>query len=425
MLRLAATFIKEVKMLLVDKTGVTILFVMPVLLVVIMTLIQHEAYKSLTQSGIPVLLVNKDNDSLGTSLENGFKKFTFCELTIDHGEKYKTTADIKNKMVNGDFLVALVIPQNATKVLREIVGSIVARLFNEDKSQNPAPDQVDIEIIIDPTASRSFVIAITSQLKEFITSIKTKVLIDILGQKIATLIQSDKKPKLPSTDFFVYKENYALRDAEKTYQPNAVQHNIPAWAIFSIFFIVLPLAGSIINERSEGLFIRMRTVPGSYLSILSGKLFVYFIVALIQFVLIILLGKYGLPCLGLPVLDIGPHISALVALTCALALAAVSYGLLIGTLFDTPQQSAVFGGISILIMSAIGGIWVPLNIMPRFMQTISSMSPLNWALMGYYELFIKGGGWEAIQLQVLKLADFFMVALLLSYKLYKMKTQAK
>ena len=39
-----------------------------------MTLIQHAAYKSLTQSGIPVLLVNNDNDSLGVSIEKGFKK---------------------------------------------------------------------------------------------------------------------------------------------------------------------------------------------------------------------------------------------------------------------------------------------------------------------------------------------------------------
>jgi ABC-2 type transport system permease protein len=226
---------------------------------------------------------------------------------------------------------------------------------------------------------------------------------------------------MPTKDFFVYDENYAVREGKKTYQPNSVQHNIPAWAIFSIFFIVLPLAGSIINERSEGLFIRMRTFPGSYLSILSGKLFVYFMVALIQFCLVLVVGKYILPLLGLPVLDIGTHLFALIALTITLALAAVGYGLLVGTIFNTPQQSAVFGGISILIMSALGGIWVPLNIMPHFMQTISSLSPLNWALMGYYELFIKGGDWAAIQFQVLKLMVFFIAALAISYRLYKLK----
>lgn len=419
--RLISTFIKEFKILIVDKTGITILFVMPVLLVFIMTLIQHQAYKSLSQSGIPVLLVNKDNDSLGIALENGFKKFSICELTVDHGETYKTSADIKKRIVDGEFLVALVIPKDATNVLRGNVQEMVDTFFDQKKpGQQPSP-QVKIEIIVDPTASKSFLMAINSGLKELIASIKTKVLFQIMGDKIAVLLESEKKAPLPEKDFFVYEEGFALREGKETYQPNAVQHNIPAWAIFSIFFIVLPLAGSIIYERTEGLFIRMRTFPGSYLSILSGKLFVYFLVALLQFAMIIVLGKFIMPLIGLPSLDIGTHWFTLTALTIMLSLSSVSYGLLVGTLFNTPQQSAVFGGISILIMSALGGIWVPVNIMPPVMQTISSLSPLNWALTGYYELFIKGGDWYAIQNQIIKLGVFFILCTTISYRLYKLK----
>ncbi len=421
MRRLIATFIKEFKILIVDKTGITILFVMPVMLVFIMTLIQFEAYKSLTQSGIPVLLVNNDNGSLGLSLEKGFKKFSICKLTVDHGEKYKNSEDIKKRIVDGEFIVALVIPKGATNVLRDNVGEMTNSFFDKEKTTKQIATQVKIEVIVDPTASKSFVMAISSGLKEFIASVKTKVLFQIMGEKIAQLLDSDTKAVLPEQDFFVYDESYAVRNSGKTYEPNAVQHNIPAWAIFSIFFIVLPLAGSIINERSEGLFIRMRTFPGNYLSILSGKLFVYFFVAIIQFVMIMLLGKFVMPMLGLPVLDIGTHWFALTTLTIMLSLAAVSYGLLIGTLFSTPQQSAVFGGISILILSALGGIWVPVNLMPPIMQTISSVSPLNWALVGYYELFIKGGDWQAIQFQVLKLALFFIFSITVSYQLYKSK----
>ena len=420
MYRLLATCIKECKLLIADKTGIAILFVMPILLVVIMTLIQNEAYKSLTESSIPVLLVNNDNDSLGLSLEKGFKEYSICELTLDHGQKYKTSADIKKQMVEGKFLIALVIPKNATTILRGDVENIMNGLIDKSKSTNKNLGQVNIEIIIEPTANKAFVVAITSRVKEFMGAVKTKVLFEIMSEKIASLLDSKEKMTMPTKDFFAYNENYAVRD-NKLYQPNAIQHNIPAWAIFSIFFIVLPLAGSIINERSEGLFIRMRAFPGSYLSILSGKLFVYFIVALAQFAMVLLVGKYMLPLLGLPVLDIGTHLFALITLTITLSLAAVGYGLLVGTIFNTPQQSAVFGGISILIMSALGGIWVPLNIMPHFMQTISSFSPLNWALMGYYELFIKGGDWYAVQFQLLKLTLFFVCSMAISYRLYKIK----
>ena len=125
--------------------------------------------------------------------------------------------------------------------------------------------------------------------------------------------------------------------------------------------------------------------------------------------------------MGLPVLDIGNHIYALVVLTFSVAITAVGYGFFIGTIFDTPQQTAIFGGISILIMSALGGIWVPLNIMPKTMQLIANISPLNWALKGYYELFIKAGGWHEIQGQVLKLGLFFILSVGLSYYFYQLK----
>lgn len=424
MYRLKATFIKEYKLLSVDKTGITILFIMPVFLVFVMTLIQQQAYKSMSQSGVPVLLVNRDRDSLGTAVERGFSNFPVAQLTVDHGERFPNEDAIKKEIIKGKYTVALYIPANATKILEQNVEGIMSKMFNKDLAVAATSSKVEIGIIIDPTANKSMVIAVSGRLKQYLADVKTNVLFNIMGNKIAGMMHAEIKGGMPQEDIFSYKENYAFRDNRTSYEPDAVQHNIPAWAIFSIFFIVLPLGGGIINERSEGLFIRMRTLPGSYLSLQSGKLLAYFFIALIQFMLVILLGVYLLPLVGLPVLNIGPHLIPLVLLTMVLALAAVGYGLFIGTLFDTPQQSAVFGGISVLIMSALGGIWVPMNIMPEVMQKISSCSPLNWALRGYYELFIKGGDWHAIQGEVIKLLVFFFVCLAVSYRLFKHKTSS-
>ncbi len=33
---------------------------------------------------------------------------------------------------------------------------------------------------------------------------------------------------------------------------NSVQHNVPAWSIFAMFFIVIPIAGNMIREREDG-----------------------------------------------------------------------------------------------------------------------------------------------------------------------------
>jgi ABC-2 type transport system permease protein len=31
--------------------------------------------------------------------------------------------------------------------------------------------------------------------------------------------------------------------------PNSVQHNVPAWALFAIFFIVVPLSINLVKEK--------------------------------------------------------------------------------------------------------------------------------------------------------------------------------
>ncbi len=417
--RLLATLIKELHILRRDKTGIALLFIMPLCLVFLMTLIQHEAYKSLNETGIPVLFVNHDNDSLGLAIEQGFNHTTLFQLSTDHGEKYSELSAVKKTVLDGEYLVAVIVPEGATEILRQDIGNIMDHFFEGTPLTEEEMAQVEIEIIVDPIARKSFVVAITGGLKEFIASIKTRVIFQLMAERMVEFSPEGSELSIPETDFFVFNEDYALEDDK--FQPNAVQHNIPAWAIFSMFFIVIPLAVSIINERTEGLYIRLRTFPGNYLSILSGKLLVYFLVAVLQFVVILQVGMHIMPLLGLPALNVGENNFALSIMVLAVSMAAVGYALLVGTLFDTSAQSSIFGGISILLMAAIGGIWVPVNIMPDIMQKLSEVSPLNWALTGFYELFIKGGGWKEIQIHVLKLALFFIISLGLAYRLYILK----
>ena len=52
--------------------------------------------------------------------------------------------------------------------------------------------------------------------------------------------------------------------------------------------------------------------------------------------------------------------------------------LLIGQVARTDQQAAIFGSISVVILSALGGIWIPMFVMPHAMQIVCHLSPLNW-----------------------------------------------
>jgi ABC-2 type transport system permease protein len=122
-------------------------------------------------------------------------------------------------------------------------------------------------------------------------------------------------------------------------------------------------------------------------------------------------GLYFLPMLGLPTLVLGNSFWGISILTLATALAATGYGVLVGTLASTEQQGAIMGSLSILLLSALGGIWVPTYVMPESMRSISSVSPLNWSLDGYYNLFLRGSGVLAILTDAMKLFVFFIATM--------------
>jgi ABC-2 type transport system permease protein len=213
-----------------------------------------------------------------------------------------------------------------------------------------------------------------------------------------------------NTQIITYKEIYASQTMGEIV-PNAVQHNVPAWTIFAMFFIVLPLAGSMVKEKMEGSIVRLHTMPSSFLLLINGKIIVYVVVCLIQFVLMMSVGLFFLPMLGLPVLDLGNSALGIFVISLATAFAATGFGVMMGTIAKTEQQGAIMGALSILLLSAIGGVWVPTYVMPDTMRQLSVLSPLNWSLDGFYDLLLRGAGVRSVIPGAIKLILFFLITM--------------
>jgi ABC-2 type transport system permease protein len=43
----------------------------------------------------------------------------------------------------------------------------------------------------------------------------------------------------------------------------------------------------------------------------------------------------------------------------------------------------------------VGGMMVPISIMPAFMQTLARFTPHNWALQGFQDVIVRGLGVSA------------------------------
>jgi len=203
-------------------------------------------------------------------------------------------------------------------------------------------------------------------------------------------------------------EQYARLD-ESRITPNSVQHNVPAWGMFAVFFIVISLSGNIIKEREDGSFTRLLTMPCPYWMYVLSKMLTYLFVCLLQLTLMFIMGVYVLPLLGLPALALGHSLLALVLMSLSASLAAIGYGIAIGKIAVSSQQASVFGAISVVILAAIGGIWVPIFMMPHVMQTVSKLSPLNWGLSGFYDIFVRDGNWISVLPESAALFLFFII----------------
>ena len=391
--KLWAAIKKETLLLIRDKVGLSILFIMPMILIFVMTLIQDSAFKTINEKGIPVVLVNDDKDTLGIYIQKGLKKSSLCHVSDSINGVPATAELVKQSVAEGKFLVGVVIPKGATEAIRKNV----TQLVNETMALDSVPtdsktDSVNISIFIDPVAKKSFVSSVTSNLHEFISEVKTQIMFQTFSEQIAEILpEGSKAPEntFSKSQIIHYNEVYASELIGEIL-PNAVQHNVPAWTIFAMFFIVIPLAGSLMKEKKEGSIFRLHTMPSSYLLLVNGKIIVYVVVCLIQFVLMLSVGLYILPLLGLPVLQLGNSMFAIFVLALATSFAATGYGVMVGTLASSEQQGAILGSLSILLLSALGGVWVPTYVMPEVMRHISTLSPLNWALEGFYKLFLRG-----------------------------------
>ena len=69
-MKIVATIYKEFLTLVRDPGGMAMIFLMPVVLVTVMSFVQDAPFRDYTQFKFDILCVNEDQDSLGTWVEH-------------------------------------------------------------------------------------------------------------------------------------------------------------------------------------------------------------------------------------------------------------------------------------------------------------------------------------------------------------------
>jgi len=154
-------------------------------------------------------------------------------------------------------------------------------------------------------------------------------------------------------------------------------------------------------------------------SLLLGKVSAHLLICMIQFGLMLAVGRFVLPLFGPPVLEFGSAPFALFLVAVSAALAACGYGILVGVVARSYDQAAIFGSVSIVIAAALGGVMVPVYVMPRFMQNLSVISPLGWGLDAFLDIFVRGGTLLSVLPRVAALGGFFLLCIFIAMIIFQ------
>jgi len=399
MRKIIAAFIKDWTLLWRDKVGLLFLFLLPMCLVFFITLSHSE--DPLNPAKINLLLMNHDSGDLSADIVKNLKQIDHFSITEVNKNKQLTEEQGKEAVADGEYQAFIIIPKNMSDdVERNIKQTMLALII----FPKPPPS---ILILFDPALPLAIKEDVASSIKLFALNVEANILTKIIAHYAKNPNLSFKTGILGVKSEFVTLPHRALR-------PNPVQQNVPAWALFGMFFIITPLSGVMVKERSLGVMERLLIAPVNSLSLMMGKVITFVIVNMLQLFLMLLVGVLILPLFNMPMLNVTDHIFLIILTGFISSLAAIGFGMLVGSFVRTPEQSTVLGPFVIVIAAAIGGILIPSYLLPHSLQIAGKFSPLQWAHTSFLDIFVRDANLQQITPNLLKLLLFFSVTMLLA-----------
>jgi ABC-2 type transport system permease protein len=411
---------------------------MPLLLVLIVTSIQNNTFELINKNKVPLLLCNRDTGAASLQFIRALD--TVGLFTVQQVPAGQSDQSIRDRLQKKDAFLAVVLPADFSARMAVRTKSLAGKALNSfglgdstnggtggTSDKNAASGKrgeagkdagLPITLYYHPILQESFRRSAQGAIYSALQLVESKQLLKTLYFSINEKELPDSLENELLTNRATISEIAVSRNGDRS-APNASQHNVPAWTIFSMFFVVVSLGSGIVREKLNGSFIRLKTLPTNYFVAILSKQITYLAVTMVQAALIFAVGVWLFPLLGLPKLNLPSDWAGLIFLSLLCGWCAVSYAICIGVFAQTEEQANGFGALSIVILAAIGGLMVPDFAMPGNFQTAMKLSPLHWCLEAYYGLFLEGGKLKDVWSNVLSL--FIIIAGLQGVTLWGLK----
>lgn len=335
-------------------------------------------------SGIPLAVINESNHPAAQALvdalkaEKGFRVVTEI-AAAGQPTRRMTEADVRPMIRRGELHFALVLPpdlipagglglhlRTLANPANEIETQLTAGLLRKT-IVSAAPDLVARSL---PTEAKRW-------LGPFADLVTRR-----LGLTLPSHPVAGASPKISGWDE-VFSQLVQIETEQLVGQnvksPLATRL-VGGWAIMFLMFELTATVTSLFEERRSGIFRRLLAGPVTRAQILWSYFLFGVVLGLVQ--LLAVFGASG----ALFGIDVLAHCGTLIVVAIVAAAACTALGLLVASLSNTQETAMGVATLVIVTMSAVGGAWFPLGLMPPFIQQFAKFTLTYWAVDGFTQV---------------------------------------
>ncbi|HEU4325215.1 MAG TPA: ABC transporter permease [Roseiflexaceae bacterium] len=195
--------------------------------------------------------------------------------------------------------------------------------------------------------------------------------------------------------------------------PSGMAHSSPGLLVMFAMFFALGGGMTLLQERDGGTLRRLLVMPCTRAELLGGKLLGIFLTSLAQMGILIAAGvllfgvQWGQSPLGLALL------------VPAYALTVTAFSIALAAAVRTVAQLQAISVLLVMVLSALGGAWWPLEVVPAWLRAVGLLTPTFWAVDGFQDLITRGLGAEAVLPNIAALLAFAAAFMLLGVRRFR------
>ncbi len=399
--------LKDLRLLFRDKAGFFFTFFFPLIFAIFFGTIFSGSGDG--GNPIPILVVDEDNTQQS-------REFI---ATLEAAPELKTQSSNREEAVESVRRGSSV----AYVVLKKGFGEARERLFwgeppKVELGVDPArrAEAGMLQGILTKYAAEGFQNVFTdsakmrSQIKEAIQAVRNasdlpderrKNLLQFLNELDRFIATTPPEKKNKNDEFrgfqpLVIEETSVTR--EKLGPQNAFAISFPQGIIWGILGCTAAFGISLVTERTRGTLVRLRMAPITRLQILAGKALACFLTTASISVALIMI--------AILVFGVQPGSFALLGMgILAISIAFVGIMMFLSVLGKTERSASSLGWAILVVMAMLGGGMIPLFVMPSWMQDLSNVSPIKWAVLA-----IEGAIWRNFSFQEMLLPCGILLA---------------